>query len=74
MDDKSKLSIEQMLGMARELSMTSQCRDVIEGSIDNLKQSLDPNGLGGKALLPNEDADERPEIPAQQPPKTIPQS
>lgn len=53
MDDKPKLSIEQMLGMAQELSMGPQCRDIMQGSIDNLKQSLDPNGLGGKVELPN---------------------
>ena len=53
MDDKPKLSIDQMLGMAQELSMGPQCRDIMQGSIDNLKQSLDPNGLGGKVELPN---------------------
>ena len=53
MDDKPKLSIDQMLGMAQELSMGPQCRDIMQGSIDNLKQSLDPNGLGGKFELPN---------------------
>lgn len=53
MDDKPKLSIEQMLGMAQELSMGLQCRDIMQGSIDNLKQSLDPNGLSGTIELPN---------------------
>jgi len=33
--------------------MGPQCRDIMQGSIDNLKQSLDPNGLGGKVELPN---------------------
>ena len=53
MDDKPKLSIEQMLGMAQELSMGLQCRDIMQGIIDNLKQSLDPNGLSGNIELPN---------------------
>ncbi len=53
MDDKPKLSIERMLGMAQEISMAPQCRDIMQGSIDNLKQSLDSGGPGGKTALPN---------------------
>lgn len=53
MDDKPNLSIGQMLSEAQELSMGPQCRDIMQGSIDNLKQSLDPNGLGRKVELSN---------------------
>lgn len=54
MDDKSHLSIEQMLGMAQEISMAPQSREIMQGSIDNLKQALDPHGLGGQVVLPQD--------------------